>query len=65
MIPVPPTALMPLVSLRLAIDFSINDRRFSVATCDAVGAVIDVDTLVLVVMVDTEMSGSRCNNNRC
>ena len=42
------------MSPREAIDFSIIDRRFLVATYDVVGTVLDVDTLVLAVAVDTE-----------
>ena len=38
----------------MAIDFSIINRRFSVASCNVVGEVIDVEALALVVTVDTE-----------
>ena len=38
----------------MAIDFSIINRRFLVASCDVVGAEVDIDELVLVVTVDTE-----------
>ena len=49
-----PSTNLVKVSTRLATDFAIIDRLFSVATCDVVGAVVDVDTLVLVVRKDTE-----------
>ena len=38
----------------MAIDFSIINRRFLVASCNVVEEVIDVDALALVVTVDTE-----------
>ena len=38
----------------MAIDFSIINRRFLVASCNVVGEVIDVEALALVVTVDTE-----------
>ena len=38
----------------MAIDFSIINRRFLVASCDVVEAEVDIDELVLVVTVDTE-----------
>ena len=38
----------------MAIDFSIINRRFLVASCDVDGAEVDIDELVLVVTVDTE-----------
>ena len=38
----------------MAIDFSITNRPFLVASCNVVEEVIDVDALALVVTVDTE-----------
>ena len=38
----------------MAIDFSIINRRFLVASCDVVGVEVDFDELLLVVTVETE-----------
>ena len=42
------------VSPILAINFSPINRRFSVVTCHVAGAVVDVDTLTLVITEETD-----------